>query len=152
MRTVLAYLHAALGLLLSFSPSYGATLEVHDAWIREAPPTASVLATYMVISNTREAPAEITAIASPDFDHPELHRTVVESGVARMVPIKKLQIPAGERISLEPGGIHLMLINPQRPLREGDTVTLVIHCADGFSNTFTVPVIRAAGEVAHQHH
>src|SRR5512147_3065222 len=115
MRTVLTFLHATLGLLLSFSPAYGATLEVHDAWIREAPPTASVLAAYMVISNVRETPAEIAAISSPDFEHTELHRTIVESGVARMVPIEKFQIPAGERISLEPGGIHLMLINPERP-------------------------------------
>jgi copper(I)-binding protein len=152
MKTVLIFLHAALSLLLSFSPAEGATLEVHDAWIREAPPTASVLAAYMVISNTGGDPAEITSIASPDFDHTELHRTIVEAGVARMAPIEKLEIPAGEKIPLEPGGIHLMLINPQRPLREGDTVTLIIHCADGYDNTFTVPVLRAAGEAAHQHH
>lgn len=152
MKPFLVFLHASLGLLLSFSPAYGATLEVHDAWIREAPPTSSVLAAYMVISNTGEAPVEITAIASPDFEHAELHRTILESGVARMAPIVKLQIPAGERISLELGGIHLMLINPLRPLREGDTVTLVIQSADGFSDTFTVPVIRAADEAPHPHH
>ncbi len=152
MKTVLAFLHAALGLLLSCSPAAGATLEVHDSWIREAPPTVSVLAAYMVISNTGGTPAEITAITSPDFDHTELHRTIVESGIARMAPLEKLEIPAGEKISLEPGGIHLMLINPQRPLREGDLVTLVIHRADGFCNTFAVPVIRETGEAAHQRH
>jgi hypothetical protein len=152
MKTVLIFLLATLGLVPAFSPAAGATLEVHDAWIREAPPTASVLAAYMLISNTGGGPAAITAITSPDFDHTELHRTVVESGVASMVPIEKLEIPAGENISLEPGGIHLMLMNPQRPLREGDTVTLEIQSADGSSKTFTVPVIRATGETAHQHH
>jgi copper(I)-binding protein len=152
MRTILAILYAALGMLLSILPAVGATLEVRDAWIREAPPTASVLAAYMVISNTGGTPARITAIASPDFDHTELHRTIVESGVARMVPIEKLEIAAGEMISLEPGGIHLMLINPLRQLRQGDTVTLILQCADGTSDTFTAPVIRETGEAAHQHH
>jgi copper(I)-binding protein len=152
MQTVLVFPRAALGLLLSFSTATGATLEVHDAWIREAPPTATVMASYMVISNTGESPAGITAITSPDFDHTELHRTIIRTGVASMVPIEKLEIPAGESISLTPGGIHLMLINPLRPLRVGDTVTLVIQGADGSSNTYTVPVIRETGEAAHQHH
>jgi copper(I)-binding protein len=152
MRTVLVFLLAALGLLPSSSAAAGVTLEVHDAWIREAPPTTRVLAAYMLISNTGESPAEITSIASPDFEHTELHRTIVESGVARMAPIESLEIPAGEKISLEPGGIHLMLINPLRPLHEGDTVTLIIHRADEIYNTFPVAVVRATGETAHQHH
>jgi copper(I)-binding protein len=151
MRILIVFLRTA-SLLLSASAMAGTTLQVHDAWIREAPPTASVLAAYMVINNTGESPAEITAIVSPDFEHTELHRTIVESDVASMVPIETLDIPAGEKLSLEPGGIHLMLINPQRPLRQGDTVTLVFQSADGSSNTFTVPVKRATGEAAHQPH
>jgi periplasmic copper chaperone A len=152
MKSVLAVLNATLGLLLSFSLAAGAALQVHESWIREAPPTATVLAAYMVIRNTGNSPARVTAITSPDFDHIELHRTIVESGVARMIPVEKLEIAAGETVSLEPGGMHLMLFNPRRSLRKGDTVTLVIHPADGSSDTFTVPVIQAAGEAAHQHH
>ena len=152
MRIIQGIVCAALGLLLSVTSSPGATLAVQDAWIREAPPTASVLAAYMVISNTGESPVGITAIASPDFELTELHRTIVESGVARMVPIEKLEIPAGDTISLDPGGIHLMLINPLHPLRAGDTVTLIIHGTDGSSTTLPVPVVRETGEVVHQHH
>jgi copper(I)-binding protein len=152
MRTVLVILCHVLG-LLSVPATASETLVVHTAWIREAPPTARVLAAYMVIENTGESPAGIMAIASPDFEHTELHRTTVESGIARMVPIDKLEIPAGEQISLEPGGIHLMLFNPLRPLREGDKVTLTIQGADGFSKSFMVPVIRETGDaVLHQHH
>jgi copper(I)-binding protein len=152
MKTVLIFLLATLGLVPSFSPAAGATLEVHDAWIRETPPTASVLAAYMIITNTGGEPAAITAITSPDFERTELHRTIVEFGIASMAPIEKLEIPAGEKISLEPGGIHLMLMNPQHPLREGDTVILEIQNVDGSSKRFTVPVIRATGETTHQHH
>jgi copper(I)-binding protein len=152
MRIIPEIVWAALGLLLAVSPAQGATLAVQDAWIREAPPTASVLAAYMVINNTGESLAGITAIASPDFERTELHRTVVESGVARMVAIEKLEIPSGDKLSLDPGGIHLMLINPLRPLRAGDTVTLVIQGDDGASTTVSVPVVREAGEAAHQHH
>ena len=151
MRPLVAALAASLGLLLSFALAADVTLEVREPWIREAPPTTSVLAAYMIIHNEGDSPAEITSITSPEFDHTELHRTMVESGVARMIPVEKLQIPAGSEISLEPGGMHLMLFNPRRLLREGDSVTLVIHRADGFCNSYTIPVIRAADDAGHQH-
>jgi hypothetical protein len=151
MRPLVAALAASLGLLLSFALAAGVTLEVREPWIREAPPAASVMAAYMIIRNEGDSPAEITSITSPEFDHAELHRTMVESGVAKMVPVEKLRIPAGSEISLEPGGIHLMLFNPRRLLREGDSVTLVIHRADGICNTYTISVIRAAADAGHQH-
>ena len=151
MRNFSAIGWAALGWLLACSSVTAAALEVREAWIREAPPAASVLAAYMAIRNTGKADAVITAVASPDFDHTELHRSVVESGIARMVRINELEIAAGETISLDPGGIHMMLIGPLRPLHDGDTVTLTIQDGDGISNTLTVPVIRETGEAAHHH-
>ena len=150
MKRFLAIAFAFSALTSTFW-SAAASLQVHDAWIREAPPTASVLAGYMVIRNAGTTPAEITNISSPDFGHSEMHRTVVENGVASMVPIGKLEIPPGEQITLEPGGTHLMLIDPRHPLRAGDTVTLTFHDAAGHASTFSVPVMRETGEVGHHH-
>jgi copper(I)-binding protein len=138
-------------LVLVVSSVSAAPLEVSDAWIREAPPAASVLAAYMVIHNAGAASAEISLITSPDFGHVEMHRTVVENGVASMVPIGKLEIPPGEQITLKPGGTHLMLIDPRRPLHEGDTVTLTFQYTDGQKGTFPIPVIRQTGELEHHH-
>jgi copper(I)-binding protein len=141
----------ALSALTSTVSSAAASLEVHNAWIREAPPAARVLAAYMVIRNAGTTAAEITNISSADFGHIEMHRTVIESGVASMVPIGKLQIPPGEQLALEPGGTHLMLIDPRHPLRAGDTVTLTFQDAGGHASTFSVPVMRETG-AAGQHH
>jgi hypothetical protein len=139
-------------LLLSFPLFADADLDIQEPWIREAPPTASVLAAYMVINNHGDSPAEITAITSPDFDHTELHQTRVEDGMARMVPVKRLEIPAAGTVSLEPGGMHLMLFTPKRPLREGDSVTLVILQRNGDPVTVKAPVLRKTGGMDHQHH
>jgi copper(I)-binding protein len=140
-----------LALTLVFPPVSGASLEISDAWIREAPPTASVLAAYMVIHNAGTTPTEISRITSPDFGHIEMHRTVVKNGVASMVPLGKLEIAPGERITLAPGGIHLMLIDPRHPLHAGNTVTLTFQDADGRATTFPVAVMRQTGEVEHHH-
>ena len=127
------------------------TMDITDGWVREAPPTSRVLAGYMQISNLTENELIITGITSPDFDSAELHRTVVEDGVARMLPVPELAIPPGGSVLLEPGGLHLMLFEPARQLLEGDTVTLVLHRSDGICNTLPVPVLRGTGE-AHEHH
>ena len=130
-----------------------AELDISQPWVREAPPTARVLAGFMNISNGGTAAVQVIAVSSPGFESAELHRTVVEDGIARMEPVGQLEIAAGASVSLEPGGLHLMLIEPEQALREGDSVTLVIHRADGMCMTVEAPVLRdtSAGD-AHQHH
>jgi hypothetical protein len=141
-------------LLLLIVPSLvraDATLTVSEPWIREAPPTARVMAGYMTMVNAGNTAVTVTSISSPDFEDAEIHRTVVEEGVARMLPVRQLEIPANSPLKLEPGGLHLMLFDPQRPLPEGETVTLIIHHSSGRMITTTAPVIRKTGE-DHSHH
>jgi copper(I)-binding protein len=129
------------------------TMDVTGGWVREAPPTSRVLAAYMQIINLTDTDLTITGISSPDFDSAELHRTAVENGVARMLPVSELTIPAAGSVLLEPGGLHLMLFDPVRPLVQGDSVTLVLRCSDAISLTLSVPVLRNTGEEhVHHHH
>ncbi|HAJ93052.1 MAG TPA: hypothetical protein DCO71_10640 [Gammaproteobacteria bacterium] len=129
-----------------------ATLAIGEPWIREAPPTARVMAGYLALTNAGDTPVTVTSISSPDFEAAEIHRTVVKEGVARMLPVTQLDIPANSQLKLEPGGLHLMLFEPQRPLLEGATVTLTIHRSNGSNVTVTAPVIRKTGGEDHSHH
>ncbi len=126
-------------------------LQVSEPWIREAPPTSRVLAGYLTLVNTGDNTMTVTAISSPDFKNAEIHRTVIEAGVARMLPVKQLEVPAGGQLMLEPGGHHLMLFDPLRTLTAGETVTLIIHMNNGKQLSATAPVIRKTGE-DHSHH
>ena len=128
-----------------------ATLTIGEPWIREAPPAARVMAGYLTMINAGDTPITVTSISSPDFEGAEIHRTVIEEGVARMLPVSQLEIPANSPLKLEPGGLHLMLFDPRRPLPEGETVTLIIHRSNGSEVTVTAPVIRKTGE-DHSHH
>jgi copper(I)-binding protein len=151
--------HIAMGLLFALLyaliANADSTLEVTDPWIREAPPGAEVLAAYMVITNRDVNTATITTLSSPDFERIEVHRTLVEDGVARMVPVESLEIAAQGRVVLEPGGMHLMLYSPKRPLREGDSVALDLQQPDSACVRITVPVVKrdaTGGDDDHQHH
>jgi copper(I)-binding protein len=139
-------------LLVLVSTAAAEPLEVGSPWIREAPPGARVLAGYMRFFNRGATPVTLVNVTSPDFESAEIHRTVIEDGVARMLPVARLEIPANGRIDLEPGGRHLMLYNPSRPLRAGDTTTLTIHLADGSDVRLSVPVVPRDGVQNHPHH
>jgi len=143
-----------VGLLL-LSPATNsfadATVSIDKAWVREAPPAAKVLAAYMVFTNSGAGTAVVTSIESPDFSGAEIHQTIVEEGLASMLPVARLEVPAGQQVALEPGGMHLMLFNPVRRLREGDSVTLLIHGAGGWQASVKAPVVRYSAAEEHRH-
>jgi periplasmic copper chaperone A len=142
-----------LGALSLLSTAMAApAVDVEAAWVREAPPASTVLAAYMVVRNNGDTQYAITRIESPDFRDARIHRTVVDDGVAKMLPVEQLPVPVHGSVSFEPGGLHLMLFDPLRTLHEGDSVTLVIHVSTGDSVTVQAPVVRNNSETDHAHH
>lgn len=143
-------------LLTAFCPYHiaqaAAALNITHPWIREAPPTARVLAAYMSIENPGDSAITISGISSPDFASAEIHRTVIDDGVARMQRVRQLAVPANGTVTLEPGGLHLMLFGPVRMLGAGDTVTLTVQLDSGSCMTVSTPVIRQDDDHSHQHH
>ncbi len=54
-----------------------------------------------------------------------------------------LELPAGEEVSLEPGGYHVMLLELKQPIAEGDTIEVTLM----FENAGEVQVEAEAREV-----
>ena len=143
MRSRTGLLVALLCVLMSVLPVRAeADLVVSDAWIREAPPGTTVLAGYLKITNRGTSHATVTGVSADDFGSIEIHRTVMENGVARMLSARQLEIPAGESFVLEPGGYHLMLFDPVRPLVAGDSVELLLQIRNGACLAVNAPVAR----------
>ena len=80
-----------------------------------------------MLTNNSEADILINSVSSPQFGAVELHETAVENGVARMRPVSELLIRAGESVHLQRGGLHLMMMRPQRDI---ETITLNLHSGD----------------------
>lgn len=136
-RPVLA---AVLWPWLCLPASAAGRLEIAQAWIREAPPGAMMLAGYAVLRNTGDAAVTITGADSDAFGNVSLHESIEENGVERMRPVGRLQIPPGASVTLAPGGKHLMLMRPAHPLKSGDAVRIRIVAGpgQGASAEFTV--------------
>jgi len=120
-------------LLLSLFSSLAAadsTLLVEDAWVREAPPGARMLAAYMTLKNPTAQDLVLTGVDSPAFNHVMLHKSEVVDGVARMLHQDSILIPAGGNIELKPGSYHLMMPAPEQRLVEGDKVVFELNLED----------------------
>ncbi len=124
---------------------------IENAWIREAPPVVKILAGFMSISNPTDKTVVLLGAESPLFEKVELHRSIMENGMAKMEQHKQLEIPAHGRVDFSPGGFHLMLVNPRQPLKAGDTATVTIKFEGGksFPVVFTV---RSMENMKHHHH
>ena len=128
-------------------------LQVENPWIPEAPPVSTVLAGYVTLVNSGDNALTIEAVSSDAFDRVEIHRTVMQQGMARMEPQDTLTIPAHDRVQLKPGGLHLMLIKPKQALKNGDQVNLSLKLSSGDTITTRFVVKRSTADAdAHQHH
>lgn len=127
-------------------------LMIHDPWVREAPPNAKVLAGYMSIMNHAKQSATLVGASSPQFEKVELHRTMTEKGMAKMVAQDSIEIPGGKTVNFEPGGLHIMLINPVKPLKVGDKVELTLKFREGGTMKVSAIVKKGNGHAEEHHH
>lgn len=106
-------------------------LVVENAWIRAAPPGATMLAGYAMLKNAGDAPVVVSGASSADFGDVSLHESVNENGVERMRAIGDLSIAPGSSVVFAPGGKHFMLMDARRDPKAGDSVKLHIATRSG---------------------
>lgn len=150
-RRSLMVLFAALALFHAATNAAESTVAIRDAWIREAPPNAQVLAGYAQIENTTDKADAIVTVSSAAFEKVEIHRSEVKDGVARMAQVKRLDLPPRQIVKLEPGGTHVMLFNPKSPLRAGQHVTLSFTLSSGKTLSVKADVRNTLKPSEHQH-
>jgi len=99
---------------------------------------------YLTVHNPSSQEVQVTDVESADFGSVELHATVTEDGVAKMRREEAVPVPPHGTVDFEPGGRHLMMFDPVRPLTEGDTVNLTVTLSDGTQLAAEATVARGA--------
>jgi periplasmic copper chaperone A len=129
----------------------GGTLRIEGAWARATAPAARTGAAYLTVINSGGEPDRLVGASSPAAAQAELHTHISEGNVARMQQLQAVDIPAGGRVSFAPGGLHVMLVNLQGPLRDGIPFALTLRFARAGEITIEVPVSRSAPAAAPAH-
>ena len=153
MRSILAALVLILPLPALAHDYRIGTLSIAHPTTPETPPTARSAAGYMSITNEGD---EADALVSIDSELPSasIHRSEVVDGIATMSPVVRLEIPARETVTLEPGGLHVMFMGLEAPLTAGGRLpaTLVFERAGPIEVIFQVEPRGGGTDHGHEHH
>lgn len=152
-RTIIAAALIASLSMLNAAWAEGITIE--NAWVRSAPPVATVLAGYMTIHNHSGKAITLISVTSPAFESVALHRTTMHNGMMHMEAVKSLVIESSGMVKLEPNGYHLMLNNPKQKISSGDSIPFTLNF-DGKTEEVNALVKQDEEEQeatpAHHHH
>ena len=95
-------------------------LQIRHPWARATPPGTSVGVGYFEIRNNGAQPDRLLSATSPAAKRVEMHLTEHAGEIAKMRQLRAFEVPARERLTLEPNGAHLMLVDVVQPLKKGE--------------------------------
>ncbi|UKE67727.1 copper chaperone PCu(A)C [Xanthomonas translucens pv. phlei] len=114
------------------SQAAGCLPQWQAGWVRLPPSAAMPMAAgFGRLHNPCGQALAVVAVRSPAFAEVSLHQTTQVDGVSKMRELERLPLAAGADAVLQPGGLHLMLMQPAQPLREGVSVPISFVLEDG---------------------
>jgi iron complex outermembrane receptor protein len=102
-------------------------LVIGHPWSRPTAAGMPMGVAYLSITNNGPGPEALLSASSPAAASVQFHQTTISEGMARMRPLTEVLIPAGATVRIEPGGIHLMLVDLKMPLESGKFVPLTLE-------------------------
>ncbi len=120
-------------------------ITVEDAFVR-VPPGANT-AFYATIVNGSDTDVALEGATSDFAGTYELHEVVMKDDQMTMRPIEgqRIVVPAGGKVALAPGGMHVMAMGVSKDLAEGDTVTMTLRFSGGCEKVVEAPVKAIGG-------
>ncbi|GGF06931.1 hypothetical protein GCM10011611_10530 [Aliidongia dinghuensis] len=118
-----------------------AAVRVTQAWARATPGKSTIGAAYLTV--TAAADDRLVGAASPVAATVQIHQHTMEGGVMKMRQVDAVPLPAGQAVTLSPGGYHIMLIDLKAPLVAGQSFPLTLT----FEKAGTVETSVAIGGV-----
>lgn len=113
---------------------------VHEGWARASLGKAPNSAAYMMLMNHGDAADKLTGATTPMAEKAELHHHIMEGDIAKMRQIDEILVQPGDAVTLEPGGLHVMLMGLKGELDEGSTLPITLIFENAGEITLDVPV------------
>jgi hypothetical protein len=115
---------AALCIAAWVSPAL-AQVKVEGAWARPTVPGQQGGGGFMTLHSERAD--RLLGGSTPLAERFELHTMTMKGDVMEMRQIDTIDLPAGQRVELKPGGLHVMFIGLKRPLTVGSKVPVTLR-------------------------
>ncbi len=127
MNTIRSLLVAAA--LCTAAVASLAQVKVEDAWARPTVVGQQGGGGYFSITST--VADRVIGGSTPVAQRFELHTMSMKGDVMEMRQVDAVELPAGKKVELKPGGLHAMFIGLKEPLKLGNKVPVTLKLEKG---------------------
>ncbi|WMC10896.1 copper chaperone PCu(A)C [Oceanimonas pelagia] len=134
-------------------------LHIEHPWSRPVPPMAVNGSAYLVINNHGQAGDVLLGASTPLAERVEIHTHVMDGDMMKMRQLDNLPVPAGEAVTLAPGGHHLMLMGLKQAPQLGERFPLTLQFEQAGEVQVEISVdarapqpVKKASDKGHHHH
>ncbi len=125
-------------------------VRVTEPWARATAKTARTGVVYLQLENAGDAADKLVAASTPAAGRVELHTHMQDGDVMRMRAVEAVEVGPRSKVRLQPGSLHLMLIDLKAPLTEGSHFPLTLRFEKAGDVTVEVAV-QGAGSMGKGH-
>jgi len=127
-----------------------AQVKVEGAWARPTVPGQQGGGGFMTLHSERAD--RLLGGTTPLAERFELHTMAMQGDVMQMRQVDAIALPAGQKIELKPGGLHVMFIGLKQPLTLGSKVPVTLRFEHAGEVKVEMTVMsRPAAAAAHKH-
>lgn len=105
------------------------TLEVHHPASKATLPGQPVGGGFMTIVNKGSEADRLVSITAPEVsDDVQIHKMAIENDVMKMRQLPEgVEIPAGGKVELKSGDMHVMFMKIKQPFKEGESFKATLN-------------------------
>lgn len=121
---------AALTVVASFAYAHSyriAEIEIGHPWARPTVSGQQAGGAFLSLQNRGSSADRLIGASSPAADAVELHTMSLEGNVMRMRQVDAIDVPPGQSVKLQPGGMHLMFQGLKAPMKLGDRIPVTLR-------------------------
>jgi len=135
MRRLLILLISTISLLFA-SLASASDVIIRHPYVRATPPNTPTSALFLMLENKSDKDRVLISASTPVAGRVELHTHIMDGDIMKMRQVETITVPAQGKITLKPGGLHIMLFQLKQNLREGETIDVTLNFLDGNSQMF----------------
>ena len=102
-------------------------LEITQAWIRATLPGQPAAGGFLTVENKGKEADQLLSASSTLTAATQIHEMKMDGDVMKMAELADgIEIPAGGKVELKPGGYHIMFLGLDKQVMEGETVKITL--------------------------
>lgn len=113
-----------LFLLLSTISYAKSNIEIKNATIKLNPPGSTNSIMFAEIINHGDIDKKVLKVTGPVSDDFEMHEMAMDNNQMTMRKVESIVLKRKSTTQLKTGGLHIMIFNLKRPLKEKEAVTI----------------------------